>query len=165
MKTRHISYNLSQTCRIACLLLLSGLLLLPAIGNAMIKEHTVQIDFNFDCQAIPDKTVVGYRLYKEGVLACESDASVENSLNCNITTPTGKFAFTLVALYNDGSTSMESAPFLFTVVDETSPILGLLALAGQSPEDISGLGEMVGESTIDLADIIHLLRQENPSAL
>jgi hypothetical protein len=163
MKTRHIAHNMSAPSRIACLLLLSCLLL-PGIGQAAVKEHTIQIEFDFDCQAIPDKTVVAYHLFKEGEQVCNVAAADPHVLDCTMMSTTGKFAFTLRAVYNDGSTSPVSAPFYLTVVDETSPILGLLALTGQSPADIGGLGEIAGDSAIDLADVISLLRQ-NSSAL
>lgn len=142
-----------------CGVLLSG----PAV--AAIKEHQIQIEYAFDPSAVPDKTVVGYHLYKDGELVCDLDATDPHLLECAVTTPTGKFDFTMTAVYNDGSTSPHSAPFPYIIVDETSPLLGLMVLTGQSPQDIEGLGEMAGSGTVDLADVISLLQQQSASAL
>lgn len=136
-------------------------LLLPGLSQAAVREHHFQIEFAFDHQAIPDKTVVGYHLYKEGELACDLAAEASNLLECSITSDTGKFDFTMAAIYDDGSTSPESEPFTYTVVDETSPLLGLMVLTGQSPQNIDGLGEMAGDSSVDLADVISLLQQQS----
>jgi hypothetical protein len=129
-------------------------------GNALIKEHNLQVDFSFNTAAMPGKQVAGYRLYKEGDLVCETGPVTPQSISCTITSITGAFDFSLSAFYDDGSESPQSSPFSVTIVDESSPLLGLQALTGQSPSGIGGLGTVAGNATVDLADVIQLLRNQ-----
>jgi hypothetical protein len=135
------------------------LLLLPAFGQAALEEHGIQVDFAFDASSVVGKQLAGYRLYKEGELICESGPIEEQSLSCSIASTTGTFAFTLSAYYDDGTESPQSAPFDFTIFGSEAPILGLQVLTGQPITGISGMGNLAGTDAIELADVIHLLRQ------
>ena len=135
------------------------LLLVPFLAGAALREHAVQVDFSFDSEALSERSVSGYRLYQEDEMACESTQPSEQQINCTIMSNTGVFNFTLTAVYDDGSESPRSPPFPFTVLDETSPLLGLQVLTGQGPEGIEGLGGVTGEPNIELADVILLLQQ------
>lgn len=158
MNTQNVAQKKSYRNRVA-LLVAFALLSLPVLAGAAINDHTIQIEFIFDYQAITDKTVTGYRLYKEGELVCETYSPEAQYFDCVVTSSTGVFDFTLTASYDNGTESPHSAPFPLTILDETSPVLALLALTGQSPDGIEGLGAVAGNATVDLADVIHLLRQ------
>ncbi len=133
---------------------------LPTLATAAVREHAVRVDFAFDTAAVSDKSVIAYRLYREGELACESDTPAAQHIDCTLVSDTGVFNFTLAAVYDDGSQSPQSPPFPFTVFDETSPLLGLQVLAGQTPDGISGIGDLSGTTAVELADVIKLLRQQ-----
>jgi hypothetical protein len=136
------------------------LLALPGFAGAAISEHTIQIEFIFDYQSVTGKSVTGYRLYKEGEAVCESPSPDTQYFDCVVSSGTGVFDFTLTARYNDGTESPHSAAFPLTIVDETSPLLGLMVLTGSSPDGIEGLGGIAGVAAVDLADVIQLLRQQ-----
>ncbi len=158
MKTHLTAQKKSYRNRFTLLIVLV-ILALPVLVGAAIKDHTVQVEFIFDYQSVTDKSVIGYRLYKEGEAVCETSSPEAQYFDCVVTSSTGLFDFTLSVLYDNGTESPQSAPFPLTILDETSPILALLALTGQSPDGIEGLGAVAGNSAVDLADVIHLLRQ------
>lgn len=133
-------------------------LLLPAITNAAMEAHEMQIDFFFDSQSVPGKEIAGYRLYKEGNLECETGPIEPQSIACTVASPAGTFAFTLSVFFDDGYESPQSAPFDFYIHDDTSPIKVLQVLVDRFPPDINGLGSIAGNAAVNLADVIHLLR-------
>ncbi|MCB2218505.1 MAG: hypothetical protein KQH59_20785 [Desulfobulbaceae bacterium] len=155
----HVAAQKTSYKKTFALLVAFALLIVPALAGAAIKDHTIQIEFIFDYQAITDKTVTGYRLYKDGDLVCETSSPDAQYFDCVVTSTTGVFDFTLTARYDNGTESPPSTPFPLTIFDETSPVLALLALTGQLPNGIEGLGAVAGNSAVDLADVIHLLRQ------
>ena len=133
-------------------------LLLSAIGNAALAEHEMQIDFSFDTQAMPEKEIAGYRLYKEGNLECQSGPVDPQNISCTIASITGTFAYTLSAFFTDGYESPQSTPYNFSI-NQSLAIKGLQVLSGQSVSGISDMGSLASGAAVDLADVIHLLRQ------
>ena len=141
--------------------LFSLITLIPGHSEAF-HTYEVSIQFSFDTESpdLPD-VVYGYRLYKDGVELCSE--SLENLtetqvLNCTVDTP-GTFDFTLAAVYLNGRESPHSAPFQFSVTSEDVALVALQVLSGQNPQDIETLGGLAGTPVIEMADIIHSLRQ------
>lgn len=134
------------------------LLLLPDVGNAALEEYEIVVEFSYDTQAIPGKEVAGYRLYKDDSLLCQTGPVEPQKISCMVDRP-GSFSYTLSAIYNDGFESPQSSPAKFTIFDLTLAIQGLQVLTGQLPSEIDGLGQIAGNGTVDLADVIHSLRQ------
>ena len=140
---------------------LSFLTILTPGQSEAFHTYEVSIQFSFDTDSpdIPD--VYGYRLYKDGVEFCSE--SLENLtesqvLTCTVDTP-GTFDFTLAAVYLNGRESPHSAPFRFSVTSEDVALVALQVLSGQNPQDIETLGGLAGTPVIEMADIIHSLRQ------
>ena len=100
----------------------------------------------------------GYRLYKEGINLCEEGVVEPQMITCMVDTP-GTFDFTLSVLYSDDSESPQSAPFEFSVTNQYLAMKGLQVLTGQQATDTEGLGNVAGNTTIGLEDVIQSLRQ------
>jgi len=124
------------------------------------KEHSIHIQFQYNINAIPEKQVEGYNLYKAGEAICNTSLSRSETqdFECSFESPGGSFPFTLTALFNDGTESPHSAPFSLLLVDESTAVLGLQVLSGQMPEGTDGLGSQAGTDQIDMADVINMLQ-------
>ncbi len=81
------------------------------------KKHNIYVSFNIDTESIVDKRISGFRLYKEGKLICETRDPKSTSIDCDFSTQGGSFLFTMTTYFEDGSESMHSKPFAFTVPD------------------------------------------------
>ena len=81
---------------------------MPTIGNAQNNVYTVQVDFFFDTQAIPGRTVIGYRLYMDNESICNVGAVDPQTITCSFTADAGTYAFSLSAIYNLGAESRPS---------------------------------------------------------
>ena len=79
------------------------------------KEHTISVSFNFDTGSGIDKPVSGFRLYKEGTLICESTDPNSTRIDCAFTSRGGTFQFTMTTYFEDGSESIHSEPFTYTI--------------------------------------------------
>jgi len=125
------------------------------------KDHSIHIQFQYNTDAVPGKEVVGYNLYKNEETICNTGISetTTQAFECTFESPGGSFPFTLTALFDDETESPHSAPFSLFLVDESMVILGLQVLSGQAPENSEGIGGVSGSSTLDMADIIDMLRQ------
>lgn len=124
------------------------------------KEHSIHIQFQYNINAIPEKQVQGYNLYKAGEAICNTSLSRSETqdFECSFESPGGSFPFTLTALFSDGTESPHSAPFSLLLVDESTAVLGLQVLSGQMPEGTDGLGSQAGTDQIDMADVINMLQ-------
>ena len=124
------------------------------------KEHSIHIQFQYNINAIPEKQVQGYNLYKAGEAICNTSLSRSETqdFECSFESPGGSFPFTLTALFNDGTESPHSAPFSLLLVDESTAVMGLQVLSGQTPEGTDGLGSQAGTDQIDMADVINMLQ-------
>ena len=141
--------------------LISFLTLLIPCHSEAFHTYDVSIQFSFDTESpdIPD--VYGYRLYKDGVEFCaESLENLPESqvMTCTVDKP-GTYDFTLAAVYINGRESPHSAPFRFSVTSEDVALVALQVLSGQNPQDINTLGSLAGTPVIEMADIIHSLKQ------
>lgn len=135
--------------------------LTAAFETAHAKEHSIHIQFQYNINAIPEKQVEGYNLYKAGDLICNTSLSETETqdFECSFESPGGAFPFTLTALFNDGTESPHSAPFSLLLVDESTAVLGLQVLSGQTPEGTDGIGSQTGTDQIDMADVINMLQE------
>ena len=86
---------------------------------AAAAEHSIHIEWGYTPPSEP--AVTGYRLYKEGVPACETQNPFATSMDCSVSLTQDTTNFTLTALFSDGSESPHSASFPFTVAEETTP--------------------------------------------
>lgn len=129
--------------------------------TAHAKEHSIHIQFQYNIKAIPEKQVAGYNLYKADELICNTSISeTENQdFECSFESSGGSFPFTLTALFNNGRESPHSAPFSLLLLDESTAVLGLQVLSGQTPEGTDGIGSQAGTDQIDMADVINMLQE------
>ena len=97
-------------------------------------------------------------MYKDGIPICEESLTGSQILTCTVDTP-GTFDFTLCAIYLNGRESPPSVPFQFSVTSEGVAIVALQVLSCQNPQNIDDLGNLAGTPTIEMADIIHSLKQ------
>ena len=135
--------------------------LIASYGTIQAKEHSIHIQFHYNTSAIPGKQVVGYHLYRDGELICNTSplgAEIQD-FECSFQSPGGHFPFTLTALFSDRTESPHSAPFSLMLIDESMAVLGLKVLSGQNPEGADGIGSQSGTSQIDMADVIKILRE------
>ena len=140
-----------------CLFLLLAALL-PVKGNAAVQVFEISVEFSYDTEAVPEKEVSGYRLYREGVPLCAEGAVQPQVMSCMVDSP-GTYDFTMSVLYSDETESPQSAPFQFSVTDEHLAMKGLQVLTGEQPADTDGFGNMAGNTTIGLEDVIQSLKQ------
>jgi hypothetical protein len=140
------------------LFLFSLITLIPGHSKALDQIYEVSVEFSFDSQAPGGQEISGYRLYKDGIQLCEEGEADSQVISCAVDTP-GTFDFTLSALYMGGGESPQSAPFQFSVTSEDVAIVALQVLSGQNPQDIENLGTLAGTTAVEMADIIHSLRQ------
>ena len=129
--------------------------------SALSREYTIEIQFSFDTQAVPGNPVSEFYIYKSGERICESDAaaSIDQTIVCSFESPAGLFPFTMTAVYDDGTQSPHSAPFSFSLVDESMVIRGLETLSGQASPEIEGIGEQSGTDQVEMGDVIEMLRE------
>jgi len=74
------------------------------------------------------KTLSGFRLYKDGEMACVSKKPTENTMECLVDLDPGEITFTVTAYFTDGTETGHSAPFVleFTGPRNIAPMLHLL---------------------------------------
>ena len=131
------------------------------LGVVCAKEYSIHIQFHYSTNAIPGKQVFGYNLYKDGVEVCQTgytDTEIQD-FECSFESPGGSFSFTLTALFDDRTESPHSAPFPLFLVDESMVVKGLQVLSGQTPENSPVIGPQSGESHVDMAAVIKMLRE------
>lgn len=141
---------------------------------AVAQQRQFMIEFSFDSYAVPEKSLMGYRLYIDGVPACEKMQIDGQTITCSIDIEDGTYQFTLSALYSDNSESPRSPPFPFTIgevslpgdinadatVDLNDTSLALQTLAGRSPGSVTAGGDVDGDHKIGLPEILYSLRQD-----
>ena len=65
-------------------------------------------------------TVTAFKLYQDGVFACQSIDPAAITMDCTVTLTSDTSNFTLTAMLSDGTESPHSAPISFTVPADTS---------------------------------------------
>ncbi len=104
MRLTEIHLMLVTIMKSRTLFFLLLLFLIPTISNGA-ATHTLNVEFSFTAPTSPTKQLLGYRLYKEGVQICETNAPSASVVTCDLLTEDGTFGFTLTARYSDGSES------------------------------------------------------------
>ena len=61
-----------------------------------------------------DPAVSGFKLYQEGVYACQTTNANARDMDCNVTITKPTTDYTLTAAFIDGTESPHSSPFAFT---------------------------------------------------
>jgi len=96
---------------------------------AAVHEYEIQVDYSFNTLAVPDKEVIGYRLFKENDEIYYSEPTETQTITCAVLSESGTYNFYLSAVYNDTSESPLSDPFQYTlpeyVPDPVAPTLGI----------------------------------------
>lgn len=111
--------NLLKNIFLLLLLLLGG----PTVSIGA-EMRTLEIEFSFTAPTDPAQQVLGYRLYNEGEQVCDSNDHNTNKITCDIFTEDGTFIFTLAAYYFDGTESLLSPSFPFTINSTSVPSQG-----------------------------------------
>jgi len=153
---------------IFCIVLLSFLTATP--GHTTENDYQLQINFFFDSESIPNKQVIGYRLYRESSKECDSIgvAPQQQSIECTITCEPDTYNFTLSVLFDDNTESPKSPPFPYTLaltgdvsgdgkVDLKDVITGLQVISGLKPNQLNLAGDVNNDGRIGLAEVIYSL--------
>lgn len=86
--------------------------------TAVAADQSIHVEWGYTPPSEP--AVSGFKLYKEGTAACETQNPYATSMDCTVSLEKDTTYFTLTALFEDGSESPHSTPFPFTVAsDET----------------------------------------------
>jgi len=100
-------------------LLFTLLCSLPFSASATTTQ-TIHVDWSY---TPPSESVVsGFKLYQEGVFACETHDSTATAMDCPVTLTTTTTNFTLTATFSDGTESPQSTPFAFTLIDNPASL-------------------------------------------
>ncbi len=81
--------------------------------------HKVHLDWDYEDQVVEGEFLVGFRLYKEGVLVSQIDDPAARSADCQVESEEGTFNFTLTAFYSGGTETPHSSPYTFTLSAST----------------------------------------------
>ncbi|MBV5329493.1 MAG: PKD domain-containing protein [Chlorobium sp.] len=87
---------------------------LPAVASAATSIH---VEWGYTPPSAP--AVTGFKLYQEGVLACQTQDYTATAMDCEVTLTAATTNFTLTATFSDSTESPQSAPFAF--VTDTVP--------------------------------------------
>ncbi len=122
-------------------------ILIPTLSSGA-SLHKVHLDWDYDDQAVEGESLVGFRLYKEGVLIAQINDPSARSADCRLQSEEGTFTFTLTALYSQGTETPHSSPYTFTlssstlVVDDHHELLGTYHLTGGLIDDHNGVNTL-----------------------
>jgi hypothetical protein len=87
-------------------LILTLLLVSPAWGAV-----SIHVEWGYAAPAFP--AVTGFKLYQEGVYACQTTTPTATAMDCSVSIVKSSTNYTLTAVFGDGSESPHSAPFAF----------------------------------------------------
>ncbi|MGB5233054.1 MAG: PKD domain-containing protein [Desulfoprunum sp.] len=102
--------------------------------SASATTQSIHVEWGYTPPTEP--AVTGFKLYQEGVLACETKDPKAAAMDCSVPLATTTTNFTLTATFNDGTESPHSAPFVFTLSDSLAPLQAVIAtapLSGPAP--------------------------------
>lgn len=128
-----------------CCLVLSLLLAFfcgSPVCAAEAMSQSIHVEWGYTPPSKPK--VVGYKLFKEGALACQEMKPMARAMDCTVSLTAQTTDFTLTAVFNDGTESPHSAPFAFSKSPSsdttgTAPkaVISTSAAAGTSPLSVS----------------------------
>jgi len=90
---------------------------LPIFASA--ATQSIHIEWGYTPPSEP--AVTGFKLYQEGVSACQVQDPNATAMDCEVTLTAATTNFTLTASFSDSTESPHSAPFAFTTADATVP--------------------------------------------
>lgn len=102
--------------------------------SALAATQTIHVDWSYTPPSEP--AVTGFKLYQEGVFACETHDPTATAMDCAVTLATATTNFTLTATFSDGTESPQSTPFAFTLTDNPASLQAVIAaapLSGTAP--------------------------------
>ncbi len=85
--------------------------------DQLVKKHDIHVSFNWNTGNDQVNRISGFRLYQEGKLICETKDPKSKRIDCNFASPSGSYLFTMTTYFEDGSESMHSEPFSYTIPD------------------------------------------------
>lgn len=85
-------------------------------------SRSIHVEWGYTPPSEPQ--VSGYRLYQEGVKACQTTTATATAMDCRVTLVKAVTNFTLTATFADGTESPHSAPFAFSLDDTTTQTPG-----------------------------------------
>lgn len=92
---------------------------MPAlVAAATSSSRSIHIEWGYTPPSEPQ--VSGYRLYQEGVKACQTTVATATAMDCTVTLVKAVTNFTLTATFADGTESPHSAPFAFSLDEDTT---------------------------------------------
>lgn len=84
---------------------------------ATSSSRSIHVEWGYTPPSEPQ--VSGYRLYQEGVKACQTTVATATAMDCTVTLVKAVTNFTLTATFKDGTESPHSAPFAFSLDADT----------------------------------------------
>lgn len=92
---------------------------MPAlVAAATSSSRSIHVEWGYTPPSEP--RVSGYRLYQEGVKACQTTTATATAMDCTVTLAKKVTNFTLTATFADGTESPHSAPFAFSLDEDTT---------------------------------------------
>lgn len=92
---------------------------MPAlVAAATSSSRSIHVEWGYTPPSDPQ--VSGYRLYQEGVKACQTTTATATAMDCTVTLVNAVTNFTLTATFADGTESPHSAPFAFSLDADTT---------------------------------------------
>jgi PKD repeat protein len=102
------------------LLLITLFSCLPSFASAATTHYTIHAEW--DTYVPPSGYILsGFNLYQEGSLACQLQNPGATTMDCTVSLTKDSTAFSLTAVFSNGTESSHSAPFNFTTPD-TPPV-------------------------------------------
>ena len=115
-------------------LLIAILCSLPGFAAAATTQ-SIHVEWGYTPPSEP--AVSGFKLYQEGVFACQTQDPAATSMDCQVTLSAATTNFTLTAAFSDGTESPHSAPFSFAAAIAPSvalqAVLTANAVSGTTP--------------------------------
>ena len=116
-------------------LLIALCLCLPVVAAAGPITQSIHVEWGYTPPSTP--SVTGFKLYQEGVFACQTNDANATAMDCQVTLTAQTTNFTLTAIFSDGTERPHSAPFAFSLAGQpTTPLAAAItasAVSGQAP--------------------------------
>jgi len=116
--------------------LLTLICCLPGLASAATSQ-SIHVEWGYTPPNTP--AVTGFKLYQEGVFACQTQDPAATAMDCQVTLTAATTNFTLTATFSDGTESPHSSPFAFASPTSTpvSAVITSNTLSGPTPLAIS----------------------------
>lgn len=88
------------------------------VAAATSSSRSIHVEWGYTPPSEPQ--VAGYRLYQERVQACQTTVATATAMDCTVTLVKAVTNFTLTATFADGTESPHSAPFAFSLNEDTA---------------------------------------------